>query len=99
LAAKCKEDKLARWIVLKSLEDEKWRTKSPSKERKTKVEEHRLALEENFFAKEKKDEECAILRCNYINFHTILRACMMALIHRHRHHNLYGAPRHNKMTT
>ncbi|KAM0848046.1 hypothetical protein ACQ4PT_054632 [Festuca glaucescens] len=54
LADECKEDKLARWNELKALEDEKWRVKTRTNER-------RLALEEERLAKEKKAEERVIM--------------------------------------
>lgn len=64
LVAERKEEKATRWNELKSLEDEKWRSKLAAEERKLKVEERRLALEEERLVKEKKAEECAIMFMN-----------------------------------
>ncbi|KAM0900421.1 hypothetical protein ACQ4PT_020672 [Festuca glaucescens] len=54
LAAEHKEEKAARWSELKSMEDEKWRSKLAAEDRKVNAEERRLA-------KEKKAEEHAII--------------------------------------
>ncbi|KAM0866114.1 hypothetical protein ACQ4PT_042831 [Festuca glaucescens] len=61
LVAEHKEEKAARWSELKSMEDEKWRSKLAAEERKVNAEERRLALEDERFAKEKKAEERAII--------------------------------------
>jgi 23S rRNA pseudoU1915 N3-methylase RlmH len=60
LVAKHKEENVARWSDLKSMEDEKWRSKLAAEERKVNVEERMLALEDERFAKEKKAKDHAI---------------------------------------
>src|SRR4051812_4471783 len=64
LATERKEDKMARWSELKAFEDEKWKTKLATEERKLKAEERMLALEEEMIRGAKKVEERAIMFMN-----------------------------------
>ncbi|KAM3332967.1 hypothetical protein ACQJBY_028209 [Aegilops geniculata] len=75
LAFPQKEEKATRWNELKFMEDEKWTEKLVAQAKMVKEEEHRLALEEERLAKEKKVNENAIMFMDPSMMDAMARKC------------------------